>query len=106
MLRTGYMHNYMRMYWGKKILEWSPTPREAFETTLLLNNTYFIDGRDPNSYANVGWIFGLHDRPWQERPIFGKVRIMKASGLERKCDISGYLDKVARLDGQGRLFPE
>ena len=106
MLHTGYMHNYMRMYWGKKILEWSPTPREAFVTTLSLNNTYFLDGRDPNSYANVGWIFGLHDRPWQERPIFGKVRIMKASGLERKCDMSGYLDKVARLDGQGELFPE
>ncbi|MFP4483322.1 MAG: deoxyribodipyrimidine photo-lyase [Spirochaetaceae bacterium] len=97
MLTTGYMHNYMRMYWGKKILEWSASPREGFDTALYLNNRYFLDGRDPNSYANVAWVFGLHDRPWQERPIFGKVRIMKASGLERKCDMPGYLEKVRRL---------
>ncbi len=112
MITTGYMHNYMRMYWGKKILEWSPDPETAFNTTLEMNNRYFLDGRDPNSYANVAWIFGLHDRPWQERPIFGKVRIMKASGLKRKCDMPGYLAKVDRLsagaaDGpstQGELF--
>ena len=115
MLATGYMHNYMRMYWGKKILEWSPSPREGFERALHLNNKYFLDGRDPNSYANVAWIFGLHDRPWQEREIFGKVRIMKASGLERKCNMPDYLEKVRRLsategardDGaerQGELF--
>src|SRR5215218_6647781 len=59
---TGYMHNYMRMYWGKKILEWSVTPEEAYETTLYLNNKYFVDGRDPNSYANVAWVFGQHDQ--------------------------------------------
>ena len=91
---TGFMHNYMRMYWGKKILEWSRTPMHAFRTTLAINNKYFIDGRDPNSYAGVAWIFGMHDRAWFERPIFGKVRYMAASGLERKCDIQGYVDKV------------
>jgi deoxyribodipyrimidine photo-lyase len=94
MKHTGFMHNYMRMYWGKKILEWSRTPKQAFATTLALNNKYFIDGRDPNSYTGVAWIYGLHDRPWVERPIFGKVRYMAASGLERKCDIQAYVHKV------------
>ena len=97
MRHTGFMHNYMRMYWGKKILEWSESPEEAFETTLMLNNRYFLDGRDPNSYAGVAWIYGLHDRAWSEREIFGKVRYMAASGLERKCDIQGYVKKVEKL---------
>jgi deoxyribodipyrimidine photo-lyase len=94
---TGFMHNYMRMYWGKKILEWSPTPQKAFRTTLAINNKYFIDGRDPNSYTGVAWIYGVHDRAWTERPIFGKIRYMAASGLERKCDIQGYVKKVDGL---------
>ena len=94
MRHTGFMHNYMRMYWGKKILEWTDSPRKAFETTLALNNKYFLDGRDPNSFVGVGWIYGLHDRAWFEREIFGKVRYMAASGLERKCDIQAYVDKV------------
>lgn len=98
MRATGYMHNYMRMYWGKKVLEWSREPREAFEQLLYLNNRYFIDGRDPASYANVAWIFGLHDRAWPEREVFGKVRTMKSSGLERKFDMAGYLEKVRRLE--------
>ena len=93
---TGYMHNHMRMYWGKKILEWSRTPEAAFKTALFLNNKFFVDGRDPNSFANVAWVFGLHDRPWPERPIFGKVRYMNAAGLERKCNIRAYVDKVER----------
>jgi deoxyribodipyrimidine photo-lyase len=93
---TGFMHNYMRMYWGKKILEWRKTPRQAFKTMLALNNKYFIDGRDPNSYTGVAWIFGVHDRPWKERPIFGKIRYMAASGLERKCDIQAYVAKVQK----------
>jgi len=97
MTRTGYMHNYMRMYWGKKILEWSSTPQEAFQRTLQLNNKYFIDGRDPSAYANVAWIFGLHDRPWSERPIFGKVRYMNHKGLERKFDMDAYVRFVAGL---------
>ena len=94
---SGFMHNYMRMYWGKKILEWSPSPKQAFETTLALNNRYFLDGRDPNSYTGVAWLYGIHDRGWAERPIFGKVRYMAASGLERKCDIHAYVDKVKLL---------
>lgn len=93
---TGYMHNYMRMYWAKKILEWSSSPEEAYQTTLNLNNKYFLDGRDPNSYVGVAWTYGLHDRPWKERDIFGKVRYMAASGLERKCDIAAYVSKVDR----------
>ena len=95
MLKTGYMHNYMRMYWGKKILEWCNTPQYAYRTTLYLNNKYFLDGRDANSYANVGWIFGLHDRAWTERDIFGKVRYMNANGLRSKFDIDAYVDWVA-----------
>ena len=97
MKHTGYMHNYMRMYWGKKILEWSESSETAWQTALELNNRYFVDGRDPNSYAGIGWVFGLHDRPWKERPVFGMVRYMAASGLERKCDIRGYVRKVEGL---------
>lgn len=97
MTATGYMHNHMRMYWGKKILEWSSDPQTAFATALYLNNKYFLCGRDPNSYANIGWVFGLHDRPWPERPVFGTVRSMMASGLERKTDIDAYLALVERL---------
>jgi deoxyribodipyrimidine photo-lyase len=96
---TGYMHNYMRMYWGKKILQWCNTPQYAYATALYLNNKYFIDGRDPSSYANVAWVFGLHDRPWKEREIFGKVRYMSANGLQRKFDIDAYIDRVRQLKG-------
>lgn len=102
MLVTGYMHNYMRMYWGKKVLEWSPDPQTGFKVLLQLNNRYFLDGRDANSYAGVAWVFGLHDRAWQERPIFGKIRYMAASGLERKCDIKAYVGRVDELVDQGR----
>ncbi|OQW37271.1 MAG: deoxyribodipyrimidine photolyase [Nitrospira sp. SG-bin1] len=94
MLVTGYMHNHMRMYWGKKILEWSRTPEEAHAATLHIMNRYYLDGRDANSYSNTAWIFGLHDRPWGERPIFGKVRYMAASGLERKFDVDAYVRQI------------
>lgn len=97
MTATGYMHNHMRMYWGKKILEWSQDPRDAFATALYLNNKYFLCGRDPNSYANIGWVFGLHDRPWPQRPVFGAVRSMTASGLRRKVDMDAYIALVERL---------
>ena len=93
MLATGRMHNYMRMYWGKKILEWSVSPRAAFETALYLNNRWQFDGRDPNSYAGVAWCFGKHDRPWAERPVFGKVRYMNSAGLERKFDMKPYVER-------------
>jgi deoxyribodipyrimidine photo-lyase len=102
---TGFMHNYMRMYWGKKILEWSKTPEHAFRTTLAINNKYFLDGRDPNSCAGVAWVYGVHDRAWFERPIFGKIRYMAASGLERKCDIQGYIRKVDALINSPLIRP-
>ena len=90
MKHTGFMHNYMRMYWAKKIL--------------AINNKYFLDGRDPNSCTGVAWIYGVHDRAWFERPIFGKTRYMAASGLERKCDIAAYVKKVDDLvERVGRL---
>ena len=94
MVETGFMHNYMRMYWAKKIIEWSKSHKEAYETILHLNNKYFIDGRDPNSYTGVAWCFGKHDRAWTERPVFGKLRYMNDKGLERKFDMQGYINKV------------
>ncbi len=90
MRATGHMHGYMRMYWGKKILEWSAHPAGAFETALALNNRWELDGRDANGFAGVAWCFGKHDRPWPERAIFGKVRYMNERGLERKFDIEAY----------------
>ncbi len=102
MVGTGYMHGYMRMYWCKKILEWSPTPKEAYERAIYLNNKYFIDGRDPNSYTGVAWCFGKHDRAWKERAVYGKVRCMMASGLERKFHMEEYIDRVEKILGEGR----
>ncbi len=84
MVAHGVMHGYMRMYWGKKIIEWSNTPEEAWDVIVYLNNTYELDGRDPNSYAGIAWCFGKHDRPWKERSIFGMVRYMSEGGLKRK----------------------
>lgn len=98
---TGKMHGYMRMYWGKKILEWSRTPWEAYETALRLNNRYELDGRDPNGYAGVAWCFGKHDRPWQKRPVFGMVRYMNDKGLRRKFDADRYVERIERLMAKG-----
>ena len=97
MVLTGKMHGYMRMYWGKKILEWSASPRAGFRTALALNNAYELDGRDANAFAGVAWAFGKHDRPWAWRPIFGTVRYMNAAGLRRKCDADAYVRKVEAL---------
>jgi deoxyribodipyrimidine photo-lyase len=91
------MHNHMRMYWGKKVLEWCNTPEYAFRTLIYLNNKYFLDGSDPNSYTNVAWIFGLHDRAWTEREIFGKVRYMNSDGLEKKFDVEKYVSYTKSL---------
>ena len=102
MVHTGYMHNYMRMYWGKKILEWTNIPEHAYRTTLYLNNKYFLDGRDPNSFANVAWVFGQHDRGWTEREVYGKVRYMSSGGLERKAKPEQYVEKVEkRIEASG-----
>jgi len=97
MVLTGKMHNYMRMYWGKKILEWTKNPKTAFNIALYLNNKYELDGRDPNAFAGVAWCFGKHDRAWNERPVFGKVRYMNAAGLKRKFDADGYVETINQL---------
>ncbi len=97
LLLTGKIHGYYRMYWGKKIIEWSPTPEEALATTIYLNDRYALDGRDPNSYANILWCFGLHDRPWMERPIFGQVRYMSYDGMRRKTDVDAYIQSIECL---------
>jgi deoxyribodipyrimidine photo-lyase len=91
MVVKGKMHGYMRMYWGKKILEWAKTPEEAFRNALYLNNKYELDGRDPNGFTGVAWCFGKHDRSWGERPIFGNVRYMNDKGLKRKFDADEYV---------------
>jgi deoxyribodipyrimidine photo-lyase len=99
-ISTGYVHNHMRMYWGKKILEWSHSPEEAHETTMYLMDKYFLDGRDANTYANIAWVYGQHDRGFAERKVFGKVRYMSAGGLERKAKPKEYVQKVERLSGE------
>jgi deoxyribodipyrimidine photo-lyase len=98
MVLTGKMHGYMRMYWGKKILEWSRNPQARFKTALYLNNKYELDGRDPNGFTGVAWCFGKHDRAWGERPVFGKIRYMNAAGLKRKFDPDEYVKKVDHLE--------
>jgi deoxyribodipyrimidine photo-lyase len=96
MVRSGRMHGYMRMYWGKKILEWTQNPQDALAIAFELNDRYELDGRDPNGYAGVAWCFGKHDRPWVERPIFGKIRYMNANGLRRKFKgIDRYVQRWA-----------
>lgn len=95
---TGKMHGYMRMYWAKRLLEWTHHPNDAFDMAVYLNDKYQFDGRDPNGYAGIAWsIGGLHDRPWAEREIFGKVRYMNANGLKRKFDIEKYVQNIDDL---------
>ncbi|GIW62610.1 MAG: deoxyribodipyrimidine photo-lyase [Patescibacteria group bacterium] len=98
MLLTGKMHNYMRMYWAKKVIEWSLNWRQAYKWLVYLNDKYELDGRDPNGYLGIAWSFGCFDRPWRERKIFGKVRYMNEKGLERKFDMEKYLQKIAELE--------
>jgi deoxyribodipyrimidine photo-lyase len=89
----GIMHGYMRMYWAKKILEWSTDPGTAMKTAIYLNDHYSLDGRDPNGYTGIAWSMGgIHDRAWGERPIFGKIRYMNYAGLQRKFKISSYIE--------------
>ena len=96
MVLLGRMHGYMRMYWCKKIIEWSPNFEEAYRIAIYLNNYYFKDGNTPNGYTGVAWCFGKHDRAWTERPIFGKLRYMNSNGLKRKFDIDLYMEKVEK----------
>ena len=97
MVYKGKMHGYMRMYWCKKIIEWSKTYEEAYHIAITLNNYYFLDGNTPNGYTGVAWCYGKHDRAWTERPIFGKLRYMNANGLKRKFDIDEYVRKMSLL---------
>jgi len=98
LLEEGRIHNYLRMLWGKKILEWSPGPREALDVMVELNNKYALDGRDPNSYSGILWCLGRHARPWgPERPIFGKIRYMSSDNTRRKMDVGPYLGAYTRF---------
>ncbi|XP_026380390.1 deoxyribodipyrimidine photo-lyase-like [Papaver somniferum] len=100
MVHHGKMHGFMRMYWAKKILEWTNGPEEALSTALYLNDKYEIDGRDPNGYVGCMWsICGVHDQGWRERPVFGKIRYMNYAGCKRKFDVEGYIAYVKRLVG-------
>lgn len=98
MLLEGHIHGYYRMYWGKKIIEWSPTYQGAFETMVRIHDRYALDGRDPNTCANILWCFGLHDRPWPERPIFGTMRYISLEGMKRKTKVAEYIREVERLE--------
>lgn len=95
MVTTGKMHGYMRMYWAKKILEWTKTPEDAMKIAIDLNDKYELDGRDPNGYTGIAWaIGGVHDRPWANRSVFGMVRYMNDAGLKRKFDTKAYIQKT------------
>jgi deoxyribodipyrimidine photo-lyase len=103
MTTTGKMHGYMRMYWAKKILEWSKSPQEAMKIAVKLNDIYELDGRDSNGYVGCAWsIGGLHDRPWFGRPIFGAVRYMAESGVKKRGDVKAYVERW--LKGKNGLF--
>ncbi len=94
MLQRGKIHGYYRMYWGKKIIEWSKSYHEAAQTMIDIHGRYALDGRDPNTYTNIFWCFGLHDRPWPERPVFGTMRFMSLEGMKRKTDTQAYIDEI------------
>lgn len=100
MVYHGKMHGFMRMYWAKKILEWTRGPEEALAISIYLNDKYEIDGRDPGGYVGCMWsICGIHDQGWKERPIFGKIRYMNYAGCKRKFNVDGYITYVKRIVG-------
>jgi deoxyribodipyrimidine photo-lyase len=104
MTRCGWMHNYVRMYWAKKILEWTPNVRTAMKHAIHLNDKYFLDGRDPNGYAGIAWaILGKFDRAWGERPVFGKIRYMSGASTGRKFDSKRYIEQMGLLPQQNSL---
>ena len=101
LLVTGKMHGYMRMYWAKKILEWTKSPEEALQISIYLNDKYELDGRDPNGYVGCAWsIGGVHDRAWKERKILGKIRYMNKNGAMRKFDVKAYIAANERVSQQ------
>ena len=96
LLEEGRLHNYLRMLWGKKILEWSPSPQEALAIMIELNNKYALDGRDPNSYTGIFWVLGRYDRPWfPQRPVFGRIRYMSSPSTLRKLRVEEYLQRYS-----------
>jgi deoxyribodipyrimidine photo-lyase len=96
LVQEGRIHNYLRMLWGKKVLHWSRTPREALAALVQLNNKYALDGRDPNSYTGIFWCLGRYDRPWApERPVFGSVRYMSSESARKKLRLDRYLSRYA-----------
>ena len=100
MVFTGKMHGYLRMYWAKKILEWSASPEDALRIAITLNDKYQLDGRDPNGYTGCAWsIGGIHDRAWGERSIFGKIRYMNRNGCERKFDVNSFVSRINQIKG-------
>jgi deoxyribodipyrimidine photo-lyase len=105
MVRHGWMHNYIRMYWAKKILEWTPDIATAMKYCIHLNDKYFLDGRDPNGYAGIAWaLVGKFDRAWGERPIFGKIRYMSGASTGKKFDSKRYIERMGLLPQQATLF--
>jgi deoxyribodipyrimidine photo-lyase len=101
LMRDGRIHNYLRMLWGKKVLEWSASPEEALDVLIHLNNKYAVDGRDPNSYSGIFWCLGRYDRPWgPERPIFGTIRYMSSDSTKRKLDWKAYIARYGEEAGQ------
>jgi deoxyribodipyrimidine photo-lyase len=93
----GIIHNYLRMLWGKKILEWSPNPETAMEWMIALNDKWALDGRDPNSYTGIGWVMGKFDRGWTERAVYGKIRCMTSASTARKYKTKAYVEKYTTL---------
>ena len=102
LLLRGKIQGYYRMYWGKKIIEWSPSYHEALRVMIHLHDVYALDGRDPNTFTNILWCFGLHDRPWGERPVFGQLRYMSLDGMRRKTDTAAYIAEIAELERTGK----
>jgi deoxyribodipyrimidine photo-lyase len=102
LVREGRLHNYLRMLWGKKILEWSKSPKEALANLIELNNKYALDGRDPNSYSGIFWCLGRYDRPWApERPTYGQIRYMSSANTARKLSVKNYIRKYAPENADG-----
>lgn len=103
LVTEGRMHNYLRMLWGKKILEWTESPRAALQVMIELNNRFAVDGRNPNSYSGIFWVLGRYDRPWgPERPVFGKIRYMSSDNTARKLDVEDYLNRYAPPESRGQ----
>lgn len=103
LVHSGKLHGFLRMYWAKKILEWTIDPETALKYAIILNDRYSIDGHDPNGYTGVAWsIGGVHDRAWGERPVFGKIRYMNEAGCRRKFDVNSYIARVLGTTAQAQ----